>query len=100
VTTPTILGQSISHSFTSKQPSEFVLKKLSFQIETGKLVGLTGASGSGKTTLLTLIGTLRTLQSGSLKVFGQELLGLKEKEKKTSDETSVLFFNTTTFLTA
>ncbi len=36
---------------------------------------MTGPSGSGKTTLLTLIGTLRTVQEGSLKVLGNELKG-------------------------
>jgi putative ABC transport system ATP-binding protein len=34
---------------------------------------MTGPSGSGKTTLLTLIGGLRSAQSGSLKILGQEM---------------------------
>ena len=34
---------------------------------------MTGPSGSGKTTLLTLIGGLRSGQSGSLKILGQEM---------------------------
>jgi putative ABC transport system ATP-binding protein len=36
---------------------------------------MTGPSGSGKTTLLTLTGGLRSAQSGSLQVLGQELRG-------------------------
>ena len=36
---------------------------------------MTGPSGSGKTTLLTLVGGLRSAQSGSLQVLGQELCG-------------------------
>jgi putative ABC transport system ATP-binding protein len=35
---------------------------------------MTGPSGSGKTTLLTLIGALRTVQEGRLRVLGRELL--------------------------
>jgi putative ABC transport system ATP-binding protein len=35
-----------------------------------------GPSGSGKTTLLTLIGALRKVQEGNLRVLGQELRGL------------------------
>jgi putative ABC transport system ATP-binding protein len=38
---------------------------------------LTGPSGSGKTTLLTLLGALRSVQEGSLRVLGQELRGAK-----------------------
>ena len=39
---------------------------------------MTGPSGSGKTTLLTLLGALRTGQSGVLRVLGQDLIGLDE----------------------
>jgi putative ABC transport system ATP-binding protein len=41
---------------------------------------MTGPSGSGKTTLLTLIGGLRSVQAGSLKFNGQELLGASKEE--------------------
>ncbi|MEC4816382.1 MAG: ATP-binding cassette domain-containing protein [Scytonema sp. PMC 1069.18] len=34
---------------------------------------VTGPSGSGKTTLLSLIGALRSVQQGSLKILGQEM---------------------------
>jgi putative ABC transport system ATP-binding protein len=36
---------------------------------------MTGPSGSGKTTLLTLVGGLRSAQSGSLQILGTELYG-------------------------
>ena len=41
---------------------------------------VTGPSGSGKTTLLTLIGTLRTVQEGSVEVLGHQLLGATAAE--------------------
>ncbi len=41
---------------------------------------MTGPSGSGKTTLLTLIGGLRSVQSGSVKILGQELYGASKNE--------------------
>jgi putative ABC transport system ATP-binding protein len=42
---------------------------------------MTGPSGSGKTTLLTLIGTLRTVQEGSLQVLGRELSGATARQR-------------------
>jgi putative ABC transport system ATP-binding protein len=44
----------------------------------GKLTILMGPSGSGKTTLLTLIGCLRGVQDGSVKLLEQELRGATE----------------------
>ncbi len=50
-----------------------ILFDISANVNAGEIVFLTGPSGSGKTTLLSLIGGLRSLQSGSLKVMGEEL---------------------------
>ena len=53
-----------------------VLFDINLDLPTGQIVIMTGPSGSGKTTLLTLMGALRTVQEGSLKVLGQEIVGL------------------------
>jgi putative ABC transport system ATP-binding protein len=53
-----------------------VLFDINLTLPRGQIVILTGPSGSGKTTLLTLIGALRTVHEGSLKVLGQQLMGL------------------------
>lgn len=50
-------------------------------VNSGEIVIMTGPSGSGKTTLLTLIGTLRSVQKGSIKLWGQELSGLSPAEQ-------------------
>lgn len=52
-----------------------VLFDINLEICTGEIVLMTGPSGSGKTTLLTLIGGLRTVQSGNLRFLGNELNG-------------------------
>jgi putative ABC transport system ATP-binding protein len=46
------------------------LRDISFAVESGELVALTGASGSGKSTLLNLIGALDTPDTGTILVDG------------------------------
>ena len=49
------------------------LREVTFAIEPGELVALTGASGSGKSTILNLIGALDTPDAGSITVGGADL---------------------------
>jgi putative ABC transport system ATP-binding protein len=55
-----------------------VLKGISTGLERGKMCVIQGASGSGKSTFLNCIGGLDTLDSGSVKVDGMEIAGLKQ----------------------
>jgi len=52
------------------------LRGVDLDIGTGEFTALMGPSGSGKTTLLNQIGALDTPTSGSVKIDGQELVGL------------------------
>lgn len=54
-----------------------VLKGISTKVEQGQMCVIQGASGSGKSTLLNCIGGLDYMDSGSVKVDGQEIFGLK-----------------------
>ncbi|HEY9656378.1 MAG TPA: DevA family ABC transporter ATP-binding protein [Crinalium sp.] len=67
--------QKLDHYFGQGQLRKQVLFELKLAINTGDIVIMTGPSGSGKTTLLTLVGGLRSAQSGSLQVLGQEFCG-------------------------
>ena len=49
------------------------LQDVSFTVEPGELIALTGASGSGKSTVLNLVGALDTPDAGSLVVGGRQL---------------------------
>ena len=54
------------------------LEDVSFTVEPGELVSLTGSSGSGKSTLLNLIGALDRPDAGSIVVDGQSLERLED----------------------
>lgn len=70
-----IVIRNLDHYFGSGQLQKQVLFDINLEINVGEIVIMTGPSGSGKTTLLTLAGGLRSAQSGSLQVLGQELCG-------------------------
>ena len=73
---PIIEIEGLNHYFGSGDARTQALFDNHLRVGRGEIVIMTGPSGSGKTTLLTLIGTLRTVQQGSLKVLGQELNGM------------------------
>ena len=57
-----------------------VLKGVTTGVERGQMCVIQGTSGSGKSTLLNCIGGLDTMDSGSVKVDGKEIFGLKPAE--------------------
>ena len=71
----TVKVKNLNHYFGEGELRKQALYSNNLEVRRGEIVIMTGPSGSGKTTLLTLIGTLRTVQEGSLKVLGNELSG-------------------------
>ena len=57
-----------------------VLKSISFAIDSAEVVSIVGPSGSGKTSIIMLASGLENATKGSIKVNGEEIVGLKEKE--------------------
>ncbi len=53
-----------------------VLHGVSFRVEVGQLVGLIGSNGAGKTTILRVLSGLIRPVRGSVKLSGEELVGL------------------------
>jgi putative ABC transport system ATP-binding protein len=74
----------LNHHFGQGQLRKQVLFDINLEIKVGEIVIMTGPSGSGKTTLLTLVGGLRSAQSGSLQVLGQELCGATAQQLTTA----------------
>ena len=70
---PTVAISNLNHAFGKGNLRKDVLIEINLNINPGEICILTGPSGSGKTTLLSLIGGLRSLQDGSLKILDQEL---------------------------
>lgn len=53
---------------------------ISFEIDEGEFVVILGPSGAGKSTLLNIIGGMDSATSGSINIFGKEIVGLNDKE--------------------
>ncbi len=69
-----IAVENLSHFFGKGELQKQVLFDVNLSIDRGEIVILTGPSGSGKTTLLSLMGGLRSPQTGSLKILDSELV--------------------------
>ena len=77
---PLVRLENISHFYGEGTLKKQTLFDINLTLNAGEIVIMTGPSGSGKTTLLTLIGGLRSAQTGSLNVLGKELVGAKKKQ--------------------
>jgi putative ABC transport system ATP-binding protein len=73
--------RGVAHWYGDGEGRKQVLFDNCLTLYPGEIVIMTGPSGSGKTTLLTLIGALRSLQQGSLRIMGRELHGLSTAEQ-------------------
>jgi putative ABC transport system ATP-binding protein len=80
VNDPMVVMQGVNHFFGKGNLRKQILFEIDLTLNKGEVVILKGPSGSGKTTLLTLMGGLRSAQTGSLKVFGQELVEAKKTQ--------------------
>ena len=79
---PAIEIAGLSHWYGEGKMRRQVLEGVDLTIASGEVVLLTGPSGCGKTTLLTLVGALRQVMAGSVRVFGLELNGSSRSERQ------------------
>lgn len=58
------------------------LKKVTIKLERGEILGLVGPNGAGKTTFLKLAMGLIRPSTGSIKIFGKDIVSLKREERQ------------------
>lgn len=68
--TPALEIRNLAHRFKAHR----ALDGISFSVPTGAIHGFVGPNGAGKTTTLKIVGTLMPPQTGSVKVFGQDVV--------------------------
>lgn len=73
--TPPISVTGLNHWFGKGEARKQAIFDLNLTVARGSLTILMGPSGSGKTTVLTLMGCLRDVQGGSVRLLDQELNG-------------------------
>lgn len=76
-----ITVDGLSKSYGKGTTQVNALTDVSFSVEQGEFVAVVGTSGSGKSTLLHLLGGLDHPTSGHVLIDGEDLYGLKEKER-------------------
>jgi peptide/nickel transport system ATP-binding protein len=64
------------------RPGFKAVNGVSFAIRPGEVLGLVGESGSGKTTIGRALAGLTSVSGGSLRVFGAEMNGIRERDFK------------------
>lgn len=72
--------RGLNHWFGAGDARKQALFDVSLSLRRGSFTVLMGPSGSGKTTVLTLIGCLRGVQDGSVRLLERELNGAAEAE--------------------
>jgi putative ABC transport system ATP-binding protein len=62
------------------QPPVRALRGVNLRIDDGELVGIVGPSGSGKSTLLNILGTLDRADAGTVRIDGQDVAALTDRQ--------------------
>jgi putative ABC transport system ATP-binding protein len=77
---PVLSLQDVTLSLPGADGLVHILKGIDATIQAGEIVAVTGRSGSGKSSMLAVSAGLEPATSGSVKLLGQELVGLSEDQ--------------------
>lgn len=102
--TPAVQANDLVRSLPLGGQDVHILNGISFQVEPGEWIALTGPSGSGKSTLLGIIAGLDTPSGGTIKIDGTDITHMSEGRlaKLRNDKIGIVFqsFNLIPSLTA
>ena len=71
----------ISKVFRTSEVETVALNHVNLEVKEGEFVAIMGPSGCGKSTLLNILGLLDNPTEGSYRLVGEEVAGLKERER-------------------
>ena len=89
--TPAIAVTHVSKTYGSGPAAVRALVDVSLDVAAGEVLLMMGPSGSGKTTLLSIMGGILDASAGSVRVQGEELVGLPERERPRIRRTHIGF---------
>ena len=72
---------NLTKVFRTSEVETVALDRVNLEVNEGEFVAIMGPSGCGKSTLLNILGLLDNPTEGSYKLLGQEVAGLREKER-------------------
>ena len=75
-----IVVKNLVKEYGSKENIVRANDNINFEINEGEFVVILGPSGAGKSTLLNILGGMDNATSGSINIFGDEIINLSEKE--------------------
>lgn len=73
--------ENISKVFRTTEVETVALNHVNLEVKEGEFVAIMGPSGCSKSTLLNILGLLDNPTEGSYRLLGEEVAGLKEKER-------------------
>ena len=87
--------EKLNKQFETSNSTIQVLKNINLNLDSGKIIAITGPSGSGKSTFLHLLSLLDKPTKGKISILGQSANNLSEynKNKMIRDNISIIFQN-------
>ena len=87
--------EKLNKQFETSNSTIQVLKDINLNLDSGKIIAITGPSGSGKSTFLHLLALLDKPTKGKISILGQSVNNLSEynKNKMIRDSISIIFQN-------
>lgn len=72
--------RDVSKVYGSGSSAVHAIRNINLDVNAGEVLLMCGPSGSGKTTLLSIMGAILQATSGSVKLLGQEIIGIRESK--------------------